>query len=946
MSKLQYCLFIFFILLWGEVLNAATTLPYYKIDVKFEAKERKLIGRVIVTFDTNHYPKNTLFFALPMNRFSDKDSRGPRKILQTPVFALDNYRRIKQDPLYPFGFSKGDIQIKGVYDSEQKPIKYSIQPNADIPVGYSRKNGLLVVYLDKPLSQSKLVINFITNLPERFYEGVVDDSLLVINWHPFLLPYKNGKWSTGFTDPSPAFFDINWEASESGTLITTNALLNYEKKQKSVFLPSKTKPLKYFPLIFSSHYRHYKHSSTVFDSFYFDPETIAPGAAELLGYRPGPMNRGLRKAGLLNGWAVDYFEFIRERYGLLIPWEKIRIVAIRGNHEQVRVFNNLVLVTIPHYKRTKILDRRVLGFFTRGLGKVWFGETVWNNQDKQLWLSRGLPAFLSLKYYEYKFGHDARLFDFIDWLNPSYKEHFYESMVRRIRPEFDVPIITSVQEFPETRILMRVVTYKTALVLSMLENHIGYPAFKRAIHSFYQNKKNQIAVLEDFQKSAETSYGKELKWFFWQWFYTTYFLDYAIEDLNYKNLSRDLYEVTVTIKRKGTAWMPYEVLLVTEKEQRYRKKGSGEDLFETITFYTESPPAKVSIDPEEQLLDSFRRDNHSFLYYRVRFAFDWKKDREVLITFYPTVESNALDGNIVGMAIRQVFDNYNIYASPGYGTKNDRLVYYAKLERRELGYKGLSGNISLSHKGGIDSRAIQFYYRSPRREEDLNYVISTDVSHESVFKTTNTISNENNILESGDSSNVTISYVGNIGFRNQYFLTLGLSTEKSLVGIDSDFDYSLFSAQLTQIYNFGDYRQAYWQWIYGTTNGTTPLQKKYQLGSPRVLRGYPQRTILRDDHILVSRLDYKYPLVLSKFWGDISSLGVRGSLFYDTGKVWSITQEPHEEPMRQNVGLGVEVSINAITLFQVPLKLEVAWPVNDNDFNQTQFVFFEALSFF
>ena len=45
--------------------------------------------------------------------------------------------------------------------------------------------------------------------------------------------------------------------------------------------------------------------------------------------------------------------------------------------------------------------------------------------------------------------------------------------------------------------------------------------------------------------------------------------------------------------------------------------------------------------------------------------------------------------------------------------------------------------------------------------------------------------------------------------------------------------------------------------IHGTTTGTTPLQKKFQLGSPSVLRGYPQHTVLSDERLFASRLDYK-----------------------------------------------------------------------------------------
>ena len=84
---------------------------------------------------------------------------------------------------------------------------------------------------------------------------------------------------------------------------------------------------------------------------------------------------------------------MRSSYGLESPWESIRIVAVEADYEQVDILNNLVLVPLPNYKRSKFLDRQAFGFLTRRLAQLWFGESVWNDHDKQLWLNMGLPAF-------------------------------------------------------------------------------------------------------------------------------------------------------------------------------------------------------------------------------------------------------------------------------------------------------------------------------------------------------------------------------------------------------------------------------------------------------------------------------------------------------------------------------------------------------------------------
>jgi hypothetical protein len=106
------------------------------------------------------------------------------------------------------------------------------------------------------------------------------------------------------------------------------------------------------------------------------------------------------------------------------------------------------MVPQPHYERSELLDRRVMGLLSMKLGKIWFGSTLWNDEDTQMWLSHGLPAFLSLRFYEFKYGKNGGIFDFINWMNPEFREHFIEEMARNNDLELIKPIATSFRENP------------------------------------------------------------------------------------------------------------------------------------------------------------------------------------------------------------------------------------------------------------------------------------------------------------------------------------------------------------------------------------------------------------------------------------------------------------------------------------------------------------------
>lgn len=915
--------------IWGSLVHAKhkSSIPHYKIDVTFQLQQRKLTGKMEIHYSADAYPAEELLFALPMNRFLNKDSRGPRKVLTTPTFGLDKLKKVEDDPDFPYGFDKGHTEIKIVTDINNIPLAYSISDNPTLAVGYSIRNGLLKVKLPTTLPKSIVVIEFETYLPRRFQEGLIEKDLTTIEWHPVLLAYKKGQWITHLNEPSPGTYEVIWSSKTAGTLITTTEDYVDLKPHQKVILPVSKQPLKYFPLIFSPRYQHLLAPSNRLNSFYF--------------------GRNQRRAVLLQRWGEEFLDFIKERYGLPLPWEKIKVIEVRSNREQIRAVNNLVLMASPHYQRTAFLDRRVLGFFIKGMAEVWFGERVWNNVDTQLWLSMGIPKYFSLRFFEYKFGSEARIFSFFDWMNPHYREHFYESMIYSIRQKLDMPIITSVQKATETRILMKIVNYKVALVMSMLEYLVEPDVFRKALLRFYMNHSYRVATVSNLRESVEYYYQEDLNWFFVQWFHTTKKLDYALEDISFEKRPDGKYESRIVVRRIGSAIMPIEVELHTE-DGKVRKKIRGKDKYSTVTFITTSPPEDVSLDPDEHLLEKSRINNHSFFYFRVRFAFDWKKEREILITLVPVIGSNAIDGNMFGLNTRNEFGDYIIEAVPGYGTKNNRLLYFIKLERQNLGWKGFSGNILFSEFGGIRSRGVGMKYASPKHREKLSYNFSTDIAQESAFKTRKEDETNGDVEESGDVSNFELRHEGNVGFRNFYFITWKIAMEQPLVDLGAEFNYVLWKVEYEQIFNIGFRKRIQWDLLYGTTFGESPLQKKHQLGGPSALRGYPQRALLgklRDDNMIVSRLDYKYPLVFTQWWGNISTLGIQGTVFYDQGKVWSKNQTPTETLLRQDVGVGIEWTLDAFSLGQLPLAIEISRPVNDPEFEKTYLIVFRALSF-
>jgi hemolysin activation/secretion protein len=95
---------------------------------------------------------------------------------------------------------------------------------------------------------------------------------------------------------------------------------------------------------------------------------------------------------------------------------------------------------------------------------------------------------------------------------------------------------------------------------------------------------------------------------------------------------------------------------------------------------------------------------------------------------------------------------------------------------------------------------------------------------------------------------------------------------------------------------------------------------------------------------MASRFDYKFPLVTAPLWGIVSAFKIQGTVFYDQGKLWSNNITFEKAKHRQNAGFGIEWTVDTASLFQVPLKLEVAFPINDQDYKKPQFIFLGVLT--
>ena len=500
------------------------------------------------------------------------------------------------------------------------------------------------------------------------------------------------------------------------------------------------------------------------------------------------------------------------------------------------------------------------------------------------------------------------------------------------------------------------------MVISMLEFILGKSSFRQGIKYFSSEFNHKIVDIKEFQWSFEkynlfhlrnplinelnqfNAVGRgSLEWFFSQWFKTVKTLDYSFQGLMVRKLSNGFFETEVKVNKIGSAKMPFEVALITEDGNEYRKISSGIEEVDKIYFITNSYPEKFSIDPDEKLMETSRINNHSFSYYRVRFIYDWKKDREHLVLVVPGLGNNAIDGNSLGLGVRYGFGDYQIFAIPGYGTKNKRMLYIFNLDRKNIGLHGLEGGFSFYEFGGVKSQGIRATFEPSQNPGELGFKFQSSFSREKLFASGENIKN-NEFSETGESNAFLFEYTGNLSPNDQYEIKWNIWNEQPALSFATDFSYVRGQGKLGQVVRVGHRKLIELEIIRSTTTGESPLQKKFQLGGPDVLRGFPQHTDLSDDHMLASRFGFKFPLIDSPFWGIVSTFNIQGTVFFDQGKIWSDRIPFNNLNYRKSFGIGIEWTLDTVSLFQIPIKLEVAFPIDDKDYEKPQFIFLGVLT--
>ncbi len=252
------------------------------------------------------------------------------------------------------------------------------------------------------------------------------------------------------------------------------------------------------------------------------------------------------------------------------------------------------------------------------LGHQWFPMVVGSNENRYALMDEGFVTFMTALALEEQFGSGSLFSPRITGgprrLMPSGDERLLDQTIYLLaeRSGQQISMLSPSDQIPAN--LYDVAAYmKPATVLYMLRDVLGRETFLRALQTYYARWSFRHPDPDDFFNTVEDVAGRDLDWFWDEWFREDWTLDLALYDVQ-QAPGPGGWSAELDLANLGRAVMPATIRLALA-DGSTRDVRVPETVWGGVDEYTlvvDSLPSRVTsavIDPALVLPDIDRRNN-------------------------------------------------------------------------------------------------------------------------------------------------------------------------------------------------------------------------------------------------------------------------------------------------------------------------------------------------
>ncbi len=218
----------------------------------------------------------------------------------------------------------------------------------------------------------------------------------------------------------------------------------------------------------------------------------------------------------------------------------------------------------------------------------WFGDYVTSESWSNLTLNESFATLGSQLWNEYKYGKDAA------------DEERYNSVNGYLNSRSEQKELVRFH-YRDKEDMFDAVSYnKGGGILQMLRNHIGEEAFNKAMNLFLTSNKYKAAEAHQLRLAFEEVTGKDLNWFFNQWYFGA---GHPVLDIKYNYLeSAKQVQVIVSQTQQGNTFLLPVKIDVWHGASPMRHSVWVDSKTDTFTFASMTKPDFVNFDADKILV--------------------------------------------------------------------------------------------------------------------------------------------------------------------------------------------------------------------------------------------------------------------------------------------------------------------------------------------------------
>ncbi len=304
------------------------------------------------------------------------------------------------------------------------------------------------------------------------------------------------------------------------------------------------------------------------------------------------------------GNTPEMMTFFSDITGIEYPWDKYSQIVVR-DYVSGAMENTTAVVhgEKAQQKKGQLIDNNELeGTIAHELFHHWFGDLVTTESWSNLTVNESFATYSVYLWFLHKYGKDKA------------DAHMYNDIQTYLQSQSESKDLVRFYYDDKEHMFDPVSYHKGNAILHMLKDYLGDEAFFQGLNKYLTDHLYGTAEAHDLRLALEDVSGRDLNWFFNQWYYGSGHIKMNIT-YDYNTINNT---VTVNVNQQGKTFRFPLSIDIYEENEKTRYNVWVDNIQNSFTFSFTKKPKLINIDAKHVLLaeitDKKNLDNYIFQY--------------------------------------------------------------------------------------------------------------------------------------------------------------------------------------------------------------------------------------------------------------------------------------------------------------------------------------------